>query len=517
MHRFFRASDGTITSFALIVFVLMVGVAGISIDVIRYETQRAQLQYTLDRAVLAAASVRQPLDPELVVRNYFEISDLDGYRLDVVVDEGVNFRRVDAHAEMEIRSLFLQLFGVPVLSTPATGAAEERVRNVEISLVLDISGSIGSHGRIANMRAAARDFVTSVLEANESDECNLVSISVVPYNGMVNVGSRLGSVFALSDEHSASRCVRFEAAALSITAIDPAVALERIAHWDHDDYSSYDDFDAPYCPTDDTGAILPWAHEEAALHAHIDALGADGWTAIDLGMNWAVGLLDPAARPAVDGLVADGEISGDFSGRRAPFDDPETIKVVILMTDGENTRQYDLRAAYKSGPSPIYYHADDGRYSVYVAGRDQYWVSTYGPDDYHGWWSPAPYRGAESQPLSWPYLWGRYTGRYIAERYLRVPAYMSGDWSAYSGVRYHADHQYAGRTEADANLRQICAAARSAGIIIFSIGFEAPAGGQAVMRECASSDAHYYDVDGIEIADAFASIARAINQLRLIQ
>jgi hypothetical protein len=37
------------------------------------------------------------------------------------------------------------------------------------------------------------------------------------------------------------------------------------------------------------------------------------------------------------------------------------------------------------------------------------------------------------------------------------------------------------------------------------------------MRYCASSDAHYYDVEGVEITDAFASIARTINQLRLIQ
>jgi hypothetical protein len=37
------------------------------------------------------------------------------------------------------------------------------------------------------------------------------------------------------------------------------------------------------------------------------------------------------------------------------------------------------------------------------------------------------------------------------------------------------------------------------------------------MQYCASSDAHYYDVDGIDISNAFASIAQTINQLRLIQ
>jgi len=55
------------------------------------------------------------------------------------------------------------------------------------------------------------------------------------------------------------------------------------------------------------------------------------------------------------------------------------------------------------------------------------------------------------------------------------------------------------------------------GIVIFAIGFEAPSGGQNLMRACASSDSHYFDVDGVEISEAFSAIARTINQLRLTQ
>jgi hypothetical protein len=40
------------------------------------------------------------------------------------------------------------------------------------------------------------------------------------------------------------------------------------------------------------------------------------------------------------------------------------------MTDGENTNQYDIRQPYKSGFSPIFYHADDDRYSVHVPSRE---------------------------------------------------------------------------------------------------------------------------------------------------
>jgi hypothetical protein len=37
------------------------------------------------------------------------------------------------------------------------------------------------------------------------------------------------------------------------------------------------------------------------------------------------------------------------------------------------------------------------------------------------------------------------------------------------------------------------------------------------MANCASSPAHYFNVQDLEIADAFNAIARQINQLRLTQ
>ncbi len=522
LGRFMRREDGTITTFSLMIFILMVGVAGIAIDIMRYETQRVQLQYTLDRSVLAAASVTQPLNPVDVVENYFEISGLENYRLSVDVEEGLNFRRVEAYAELEINTFFMHMFGVRVLTSPAEGAAEEVIQNIEVSLVLDISGSMGWGSKLTNMQTAARDFVTEMLRSNASDNGNLVSISIIPYNGMVNLGEPLESVFTLSNEHSESSCVRFTAEQFTRTNVDIGEQIERIAHWDFDDYFQYDDFDSPYCPTDNYGAILPFGHDEDVLHAFINNLQADGWTAIDLGMKMGVSLLDPTSRDRVNALVASGHVHADFEDRPSDYYDPESMKVVVVMTDGENTNQYDVRQPYKSGFSPIFYHATDDRYSVHISSRnddEDYWISTGQPDEWNGYWAAEPYSTVdeESVALSWPYLWATYTGNYIAERYLYIPANQASDFGLYNTIRNNGDELYAGRTQADANLLAICNAANAQDILVFAIGFEAPPGGQAVMESCATSPAQYYDVQGIEISDAFDSIARTINALKLIQ
>lgn len=607
-RHFMRREEGTITAFAVMLFVLMIGASGIAIDVMRYETQRTQLQYTLDRAVLAAASLTQPYDPEGVVRDYFSIAGIDGYRLDVRVEEGLNFRRVHAYAELEVRSLFMQMFGVRVMTSPAIGAAEERVRRIEVSMVLDISGSMGSNSRMTNMRPAAREFVTEVLNANQNvNNEMLVSVSIVPYNGRVNGGDLIESVFDFDDVHDESNCARFTTADFATTAIDPAVPLQRISHWDRGNDDDDEMFQRAHCQTDEYGAILPWQHIESVLHDHINSLNTGGWTAIDLGMNWAVALLDPAAAPALDGLIASNNVHPEFEDRPAPYRDgdpatlldDETIKVVVMMTDGDNTNQYDLREVWehngtyyfdgstppdaaryigmRTGRAPIFRHEGangvlsngyedagrwrfgDDRFSIWWEDQGvdgQFWIPTDDPRDAGGYWSDEPFGGWAAYGLAnpdgtvvadwdlyranafdalvdrdgdgtaddldgtvmlWTGLWANVTAENMAREWFEAPATASGNRDFRNLVGDNASYLYAGGNQADTNLRAICDAANTAGIVIFTIGFEAPDRGQQVMRYCASSDAHYYDVEGIEISQAFASIARTINQLRLIQ
>lgn len=530
-RQFMVREDGTTTVFATVVFVLMIGIGGIAIDIMRYETQRVQLQYTLDRAVLAAASLSQTLEPRSVVENYFETAGLEGYRLRVEVEEGVNFRRVEAQAELEMRTFFMSIFGQPVLTSPAAGAAEERVRNIEVSLVLDISGSMLSANRLENLRPAARSFVTSVLAANNNpNNEQLVSVSIVPYDHAVNMGATLASVFSLTGEHTYSRCARFYDNQFTFSGLNPTVPLQRMGHLDRNTNSMTNPIPDPTCRLGTDGQIVAWSNNEAALHAAINNLSTQGnrFTAIDQGMRWAVALLDPAARPALSGLVTTNDVHPDFDGRPASYLDPETLKIVVLMTDGENTRQWDLHEQYRSGPSPFWRNPNDGRWSVYFPQWDLYWHES------RDRWRSTPDGGNAAVRLDYADVW-----HHIPVRRVRPILFHSHSWQRHEGATSSVNDWRRPQIEAMANqfdfwdivnehvanngdigddrLEDICDVAHEQGIVVFSIAFEAPAGGQSVLRRCASSDAHYYDVQGIDISNAFASIARTINQLRLVQ
>ncbi len=506
---FLRSEDGAILPFALIMFVLMLMAGGMAIDLMRRENARVILQNTVDRAVLAAADLDQLEEAEDVVNGYFDAAGLRQYLIDVDVDEGLNYRTVSAETAASIDMFFLNMVGIETMVAPAASTAEERIQNVEISLVVDISGSMGG-SRMNNLKNAADEFIDTVIAATPptgADSTGITSLSIIPYQAMVSLGDDLGAQFNLSNEHGYSHCAVFDFNDYADTAIAPGDPLERMAHFDRSTTSGASPIWNPHCPVVDDEAIIAYSISRSDLKDKIDDLSAGGNTAIDVGMKWGVALLDPAARPAINALEDAGVVNEHLRDRPADYSDRETLKVVVLMTDGANTTQYDLKPEFKGGLSNVWWHEDDDRYSVYTPGWNDYWYP------HNGTYNTRPYRGTgESRRLSHAELFARYSVRYIAEHFFRTPD-PNNQYNAYR----NAVASIVNGTEADRRSRELCNVARQRGIVVFAIGFEAPSRGQELMRDCASTPSHYFDVSGVEISEAFSAIARTINQLRLTQ
>lgn len=141
-QRFLVSQDGSLTILALCLFLLMVMMGGLAVDLMRYEATRTTLQNTLDRATLASASLTQTLDAQEVVNDYFTKAGMQQQLDGVTVTEGLNFRNVVADASAATNPYFLHLIGQNGLDAKGHSMAEQRVTNVEIALVLDVSGSM---------------------------------------------------------------------------------------------------------------------------------------------------------------------------------------------------------------------------------------------------------------------------------------------------------------------------------------------------------------------------------------
>ncbi len=519
-RRFAKSEDGTFTIFVLLGFLVIIASTGAGVDLMNFERDRANLQSTLDRAVLAAADLDQKKPAREIVDAYFEKAGLGGKITSVVVEEGFGSRKVSATAEATIKTHFMHFSGVNSLTANAASTAVESIGAVEISLVLDISGSMnnysssGGKSKIALLQDAATEFVTLMLDSDDPNRTG-ISISIVPYATQVNAGEPILSKFTnVTAEHNYSHCVNFIPEQYSDADLERDDRLERTAHFDPFTYSE-GSIRTPVCPVRDGSAITPVTDNLEALTKQIKALTATGNTSIDVGMKWGVAFLDPSVRGIVSDLADDNIVPNHFRTRPSDYNS-DILKIVIVMTDGQNTDQYMLNPSLREGLSDVWYNAEASEYTVYHSqGRPNFFWPQQNTWADHPFGNPDPETPANEElgtavRLTYPELFNRVSLAWNARYnyYWQSSAWAEWYSKAYAKVETSAKNQ---RT------KHICDAAKDEGVIVYGIAFEAPRAGYKTIKDCASSDSHVYNVNGLDLEDAFASIASSIRKLRLTQ
>jgi Flp pilus assembly protein TadG len=523
-----RDESGSLVLLGLMLTLLMAMMGGLAVDLMRYEERRASVQSTIDRSVLAAASLSQKRDSKLVVEDYFEKAGISEYLTGVTVDNGLNYRDVMATAQTNVKPFFTNMIGIDNLSASVTSRAEQRISNVEVSMVLDVSGSMGG-SRINNLRPAAKEFIDSVLASSDPGR---VSISIVPYNAQVNIGPAMMAQFNVAARHSSSYCIELPEDVFSTTTLSSTRSFVHNAHFDPWSGYYYSSSASQFnCSPNTNNQVLALSDNTTNLHNRIDRMEVGGNTSIDLGVKWGALLLDVGSQSVVTGMAAAGAVSATYIGRPLDPGIADVMKVLVVMTDGQNTTEYKINDPYNYGLSPIFRRNSNGALFAYFEGEGDggsgEWVTTgkkkkkkkvWVPGvvkDYYSVsdddWLEVPTGGLSgSTRLTWPQVWASYSVQYIAKE-----IYSDALDESYS-TWYYRMIDYVSSTK-DSRLQQACQAAKDAGIVVYGIGFEAPYDGREQVKACATSDAHYFDASGLEIATAFRAIASNISQLRLTQ
>lgn len=455
-NSFIRNEDGTMIIFGLFIFVIILMVGGLAVDFMRYENVRVRVQATADRATLAAATLRETGDRAALVENYFEVAGLSGYLLSVEVEDSLNSATVTVHTRPGINTLFMRWSGVDSLATVEVAAAREEVPNIEIAMVLDISGSMrwmdsGNMPRITRLRGAARTFVSTVLNPDAPDA---TTISIVPYAGTVNPGQEVFELLGGTAWHNYSHCPDLPRSAFESTALPDAGSMPQAPHFMYWAVS-WAEMDWGWCPNE-ANSILYHSSSEAELHDYLTNLRLHDGTGTHYGMRWGAALLDPSSQWLTQALATSGTVESQYSNRPAAWDDPDTLKVVVLMTDGHITDQFRPRR-----PGPHYF----GFNGIYPTEEEQ---------DVLNSTHILALNGSHRQRIS---------------------------------------HRWENSQDFDA----ACQLAKDNGVVIYTIAFETNTQGQDEMRRCATSHGHFFNAIGLELDSAFSAIAASIQSLRLTQ
>lgn len=361
LSTFWKDEEGSATILTLFILLFMLAMAGLGVDTMRHEMERTHLQGTLDAAVLAGAgSPTEKTNDQIrtIVEDYFAKNNMSQF-LNEIADEDINSTlnstRVTATANMEINTYLMKLSGVDTLSAGAAATAEITIPKLEISLVLDVSGSMAGE-KLDDLQEAAKEFVTTILTTSEPG--NAV-ISIVPFSWGVTPNDSIYEALSVNTTHGYSTCIRFDEDDFNATAIYPDTTYDQQIYtsWRREVFDENpgvvtDSGSWAYnrsCYTDEYFRIMPYSINETALHTKIDSLQAAGSTSQHLGMKWGAALLDPAFSSVLTQMQAeqttidaDGnvttfrEVDASLSNIPASYNDANTQKVIVMMGDGVN-------------------------------------------------------------------------------------------------------------------------------------------------------------------------------------
>lgn len=345
LRQFWRDDTGV----SVIVFALslpvMIAAAGITVDLAQAYNIKTRLGNALDKAALAAGTTSGTTDEieeqirRFVAANYPD--DRLGETLNIVAV--VNEMSISVTADARVQTRFMRIFGYNEITVSEESEVIRELSGVEVVLVLDVTGSMAGNN-ITALRTASTSFLNIMFGRIRNSD--YIRIGIVPFSNSVNVGG-----VGLSDGfvsrpatdvyvNPASNIQYSASTSTTVTNNWKGCIRERAYPDDTTDAGSpnWGMYRYPNeCTSTRNGTcrswrrdpnylctnsrIVPLTDDQAVLQATIDGLSVAGNTYGNVGMAWGWRVISPTA-PFTQGVA---------------YDDPDWSKVVIMMTDGDNT------------------------------------------------------------------------------------------------------------------------------------------------------------------------------------
>lgn len=305
-----------------IMFFMLVLMCGVAIDFARIHHAYTRLATAADAAALAAgkamldgrnsdSAVRQ------IASKFFQenFNSAESYAkvlsFTPTLDRATNAVSIDVVAEVPMT--IMKVAGYDSVNVPLTSAAKFDQKDIELSLALDVTGSMCTPcSKIQALKDATNDLLDIMLP--DAGNTNKVRVAFAPYSSGVNAGSLAGPA---TRNRSANGCT-FEREGAEPNG-DQAPGPNNYLKVAGDAGVS----GSATCPRD--SRVIGLSDDKRLLKDTVRSYDTGGSTAGHLGAQWAWYLVSP-------------QWAGILGGESAPaaYKDGKTIKAVVLMTDGAN-------------------------------------------------------------------------------------------------------------------------------------------------------------------------------------
>lgn len=193
---------GNVLPMAAMTMVVMAAIVGGGVDMSRAYRVQNRLQNACDAGVLAGRRAVTNNGFNQAARDqanrYFNINfdqDIQGTKSTTVLFvSDTQGNSIGGKASTRMPMLIMQLFGKEIMTITANCASTMGVGNSDITMVLDVTGSmdtaLGSGTRMTALKSSMKNFYTTVATASQGTNAR-VRYSFVPFSSTVNTGRLL--------------------------------------------------------------------------------------------------------------------------------------------------------------------------------------------------------------------------------------------------------------------------------------------------------------------------------------
>ena len=343
--RILQDRKGGVAPLLALAIIPIVGAVGAAVDYSRANLVRTAMQNSLDSTALMLSRDAQTLTSgqlDQKATSYFnamfqrpEASNVQVTQQLSTPAQGNFILKVSGSAT--VATVFWRVLGQEQINITATGEVTWGIKKLNLALAFDNTGSMASSGKMTALKVAAHNLLTTLKNAEKVP--GDIKVSIVPFAVDVNVGTdkvdadwidwtdweAANGTCSNSNYKKKSSCESHHGVwtpkahsfwngcvndrdqnndALSTATTAGSLATMYRAH------------QASACPA----AMMTLSTDWTALNARVDAMTPTGNTNVTIGLQVAWQTLSPVA---------------PFN---APAPAPDLDKVIILMTDGENTQ-----------------------------------------------------------------------------------------------------------------------------------------------------------------------------------
>ncbi|NHK28054.1 VWA domain-containing protein [Parvularcula flava] len=334
LKAFGNSQRGNVAMMTALVAVPLLGLLGGAVDMVRMNQMRSEIQGVVDAGVLAISEINNNNDPKTTVEQFIKAGlrqsklDPEAIDIDVTVAEVLNGKTVDVTANYEMKTFFLGMLGMNKMDIKIASSGTQTYSDIEIALVLDISGSMNGT-KFTNMQQAGKDFIDAVLTDKMKAQ---TTISIIPFSSNVNVGDDFWEFVKkstvdnnhdtnFSDGHKWDGCVEWTATLFNDKK-PSANSLEVMPRFTDDPDASL-----RHCPESNNEALY-LSNTKKDLKDKIDDLTISRNTSLDVGALVGLKALSPEMKA---------HLKGDQQAKHPAAYNSGVMKALIIMTDGEAT------------------------------------------------------------------------------------------------------------------------------------------------------------------------------------